>query len=109
IVTLLLDQGADVNITGGDYGTALGAAAHSGNLDIVTFLLNRGADINLTGGKYGTALGTAAYRGWPMIAKFLLDQGANPDLTNDEGLRPRDLAEQEGNRHTMDLLDSKCV
>ncbi|KAF8427603.1 ankyrin repeat-containing domain protein [Terfezia claveryi] len=109
IVTLLLDQGADVNISGGEYGTALGAAALRGSLEIVTLLLNRGADINLTGGKYGTALGNAAHRGNQEIAKFLIDQGANTDLTNYEGVRPRDLAEQEGNRHIRDLLDLKCV
>ncbi|RPB21868.1 hypothetical protein L211DRAFT_840223 [Terfezia boudieri ATCC MYA-4762] len=78
-------------------------------LSLVTLLLGQGVDINLTGGKYGTALGVAAYRGKQEIAKFFLDRGANPDLTNYEGLRPRDLAEQEGNQHISDLLDSKCV
>ena len=50
IVQLLLDRGADVNLAGGNYGTALGAAAvaYEGNLEIVKSILDRGADINIT-------------------------------------------------------------
>ncbi|RPB21866.1 hypothetical protein L211DRAFT_789750, partial [Terfezia boudieri ATCC MYA-4762] len=53
IVTFLLDQGADVNVTGGRYGSALCAAVIDGNLEIATLLLDQGADVNVTGGDFG--------------------------------------------------------
>ena len=60
LVRLLLDEGADINIVGGTFGTALAAAAHGGWLDMVSLLLDRGADVNIVGGEYGTALAAAA-------------------------------------------------
>ena len=109
IVTLLLDRGADVNATGGKYGTALVAAASNGKLEIVTLLLDRGADVNATGGEYGTALGAAAIGGGLQTAKLLLDRGADPRLTNSKGERPHDLAEQKGHQDIMDLLNFEFV
>jgi len=107
-VALLLDRGADVNIPGGDYGSALGAAAYGGKVETVALLLDRGADVNIPGGGYGSALGAAASGGGLEVAKLLFHHGANPDLTTNEGARPRDLAEQEGNQDIVDLLDSMC-
>jgi len=109
IVKLLLDRGADVNLTGGEYGTALGAAAFAGKVDIVKLLLARGADVNHTGWKYGPAVGAAAHGRQLETAKLLLDQGANFNLSNSEGAKPRDLAEQHGYQEIMDFLDSRCV
>ena len=45
---LLLDQGADINLQCGESGTALGAAASRGELELVTMLLGRGANPDLT-------------------------------------------------------------
>ncbi|KAF8417664.1 ankyrin repeat-containing domain protein [Tirmania nivea] len=47
IVTLLLDRGADANLTSDSFGTALGAAAYAGELAVATLLLDRGANPNL--------------------------------------------------------------
>ena len=60
IVPQPLDQGADINAVGGEFGTALGIDVASGNESIMPLLLNRGANINTVGGKFGTALGVAA-------------------------------------------------
>ena len=81
---LLLDEGADINLTSsGDYGTALGAAAASGNIEMATLLLSRGADINLIPrGRYGTALCVATYYGKREMATLLLDRGADINLTS---------------------------
>ena len=57
LVSLLLDRGADPNIVGGDYGTALGIAAYEGFEKYVSLLLKRGADVYQVGGKYPTANG----------------------------------------------------
>ncbi|KAF8451223.1 hypothetical protein BGX38DRAFT_1269488 [Terfezia claveryi] len=49
MVTLLLDQGADINLTtSGKFGPALCAAAATGQLEMAKLLLNRGANPDLT-------------------------------------------------------------
>ena len=57
---LLLEQGADPNIRGGDFGTPLIAAAARGATDKVRLLLEAGADPNIQLGAHGTALSAAA-------------------------------------------------
>jgi len=56
LTTLLLDNKANVNLGGGEYGSALGAAAFTGNSDVVELLLNNGANVNVRGGRYGCVL-----------------------------------------------------
>jgi ankyrin repeat protein len=48
MVQMLLDRGADVNATGGEYGHALYAASASFQAQetVAQILLNQGADIN---------------------------------------------------------------
>ena len=107
IVTLLLDRGADVNVTGGDYGSALGAAAYSrdrGNLNIVTLLLDRGADVNVSRGEYGSALGNAADRGNLDIVTLLLDRGADVNATGGSYGPALGAAAFNGNLNTVTLL-----
>jgi ankyrin repeat protein len=53
---LLLEEGADVNSKGGQYGFPLQAACYNGHLALVRLLLDNGADINLQGGVYDNAL-----------------------------------------------------
>jgi len=48
IVPLLLERGADINMSfGGKYGTALGAAAYGGEVEMVKLLLDQGANRDL--------------------------------------------------------------
>ena len=62
IVELLLNAGADVNIHGGLFGSALQAAAMSGKAKAVRLLLEHGALPNYARGTYGTALEIAEKR-----------------------------------------------
>lgn len=62
-----------MNVDGGEYGTALKAAAYRGG-KVVELLLNRGADVNVKGGKHRTALQTAAL--YPPILQLLKEKGA---------------------------------
>ncbi|SCO78499.1 uncharacterized protein FRV6_02712 [Fusarium oxysporum] len=48
----LTTEGADVNAEGGEYGNALQAASHEGNLEVMRLLLDNGADVNAEGGEY---------------------------------------------------------
>ena len=65
---------------GGEYGTALQAAALGGDQEIVSLLLDKGADVNAEGGKYGTALLIASYGRHQEIVSLLLEKGAVPML-----------------------------
>lgn len=69
----------DVNVPGGLFGSALQAAAYSGQTPTIGLLLNRGARVNARGGKYGSALNAAVIAGnWDTV-EVLLDAGATPD------------------------------
>ena len=74
---MLLENGAEVNAEGGEYGNALQAASYGGNEAIVKLLLENGAEVNAEGGEYGNALQAAAsYKGNEAIVKLLLENGA---------------------------------
>ena len=77
-VQLLLGSGADPNIVGGEYGTALVTAAYRKDYEMVHLLLNKGANVNITGGgDYGTALIAATYRRHRETIQLLLEKGAD--------------------------------
>ncbi|KAH8825522.1 ankyrin repeat-containing domain protein [Flagelloscypha sp. PMI_526] len=77
---LLIENGADVNMRGGRYGSALQAAASRGDLNVVRFLVEKGADVNMQGGEYGSALQAAAQRGDLSIIRFLVEKGADVNM-----------------------------
>ncbi|KAF3072244.1 Ankyrin-2 [Trichoderma lentiforme] len=81
-VTLLIEicPDIDVNAQGGEYGSALQAAAWSGQTESIKFLIGKGAHVNVRGGKYGSALNAAIIMGYWNIVKILLDNGARPDF-----------------------------
>jgi hypothetical protein len=56
MVDLLFWSGADVNQTGGYYGTAIQAACWKWFDSITSTLIAAGADINLDGGHFGSPL-----------------------------------------------------
>jgi ankyrin repeat protein len=70
ILQFLLKNGADVNALGGEYGTALQAAAFH-HKQYVDMLLDLGADPRIEGGKYGSALKAAKEKGWNRVVKLL--------------------------------------
>jgi ankyrin repeat protein len=86
VVRALLDAGADVNTTGGEFGPPLQAAcmqfeqAKEAGVDIVRSLLAAGASINTVSKPCGTALAAAAHSLMPEVVKVLLDAGADPAL-----------------------------
>ncbi|KAJ4865469.1 ankyrin repeats (many copies) domain-containing protein [Trichoderma breve] len=81
ITKFLLEQcpNINVNIQGGIFGSALQAAAFSGQTESVRLLLDRGADVDARGGKCGSALNAAIFRGYWDIVEILLQRGATPD------------------------------
>ncbi|KAL7948261.1 ankyrin repeat-containing domain protein [Trichoderma barbatum] len=83
VVKMLLDEcpQIDVNARGGIFGTALQAAAYSGQTKSVRLLLDHGADVvsSVFCGRYRTALNAAVIRGHWDIVDILLQAGAEPD------------------------------
>jgi ankyrin repeat protein len=69
----------NVNAQGGLFGSALQAAAYSGQTSSISLLLNKGAHVNGRGGKYGSALNAAVIAGYWDTVQVLLDAGAMPD------------------------------
>ncbi|PNP58266.1 hypothetical protein THARTR1_01781 [Trichoderma harzianum] len=78
---ILLEQCPNINVNaqGGIFGSALQAAAFSGQTESIRLLLDRGADVNARGGKCGSALNAAIFRGYWDIVEILLQKGATPD------------------------------
>lgn len=81
---LLIEAGADVNAAGGRCGSALQAAAASGNEDVVELLVAHGADVNKQGGLFGNALQAAAANGFQSLVERLLAAAANVDAKGGE-------------------------
>ncbi|UKZ46576.1 hypothetical protein TrVGV298_000781 [Trichoderma virens] len=77
----LLDQCPDINVNaqGGAFGSALQAAAYSGQTLSVRLLLDRKADVNARSGKYRSPLNGAVISGYWDIVEILLEAGATPD------------------------------
>ncbi|EGX50342.1 hypothetical protein AOL_s00076g106 [Orbilia oligospora ATCC 24927] len=104
IIQLLLDAGADLNITAGNYFHVLQTAIHcapmsdedevlASTLSFLAKLIGAGADVNANGGEFGTALQAAAaipsrlqrsrysvYYTMIKIIRMLLDAGADVNV-----------------------------
>ena len=80
LVNLLLERGAQVDISVRGDGSPLIAASSSGNLEIVTTLVERGADVNgfVLGDE--TPLINAARAGRLDVVRYLVANGADVNL-----------------------------
>jgi ankyrin repeat protein len=96
IGALLLDAGADVNITNHFGKTALMTAAHLNRPDVVELLLKRGANVHArTSEKFEcgtviergerTALMYAAENAGPEVIRWLVNAGADPRAVDSKG------------------------
>ncbi|KAK2743974.1 hypothetical protein FQN55_007023 [Onygenales sp. PD_40] len=106
-VELLLDTGADVNLLAGAHGTALAAAASTGQTAVVRLLLERGADVNLLAGDRGTALEAAACQGSIETVRLLLDKGADVNLIGGDRGTALAAAASHGHTEIVQLLLGK--
>ena len=103
-VRKLLDQGADINEMSVEYGTALGAAAAEGRIEVMGFLLDHGADINMGRG-WWTPLAAASARGQLEAIRLLLDRGADIDAKSPAfGYTPLWWAAYRGQTSVVQLL-----
>ena len=92
IVKLLLQAGADINLTNNDGNNALWLACFSGDTHTIRVLIENGVNIdnqNVTG---ATALIYAASAGKASIVQQLLEAGADPHIKTQDDFTALDLA-----------------
>ena len=80
LVQMLIDKGADVDVEGGHFGTALVAASFMDYDHIVKLLLHHGASA-----KVESALWIASYRGHEKVVQLLLGHGVGLNWAIGEG------------------------
>ena len=84
IAELLLDSGANIDITEDMNADPLHASVDCNAIKCVELLISRGADVNvLSGGR--TPLFTAAKKGQSRCVELLLEAGADPNRTTSKG------------------------
>ncbi|KAJ7681640.1 ankyrin repeat-containing domain protein [Mycena rosella] len=118
-VSLLLAQGADINVRGATdgvnlyeygvgYGTALEAASAQGHEAVVRLLVEKGADVNVTGGSYsGSAFSAAAAHGHEKIVHLLIAAGADVDIqAEDKGTALYQAAENGHKTMVLFLIEN---
>ena len=87
VVKHLLEQGADVNLEGGNCDSPLVSAAEQGHIAVVGELLEHGGDVNID--SYGrTPLNAASFQGHTRVVEKLLDHGANMARRDGRGVTP---------------------
>ncbi|KAH6714543.1 ankyrin repeat-containing domain protein [Leptodontidium sp. MPI-SDFR-AT-0119] len=102
ICEALIKRGAQVNLQGGELGSALAAASAAGKTKTVKYLVEQGADVNLPlqTGYYGNALAAAAKSGHTETVKYLVEQGADVNLPLQTGGYGSALAAAAKSGHT---------
>jgi len=106
IVKMLLEAGANPNLTDGYGKTALMWAAYWGRsrTSIVKMLLEAGAKPNLTDKDGKTALMLASEKGHTDIVKMLLNAEANPNLVDVDGKTALMEASRNGHTDIVEML-----
>jgi hypothetical protein len=93
VIEALLEQGAEVDATGGRLGaTAFHAAALRGHQRVMEILFQRGADPNKKDFINQTALNSVALINDVEMIKYLLEHGADPHVTDNRKRTPYDWA-----------------
>jgi len=108
VVEFLLQKGAIVNVNGGDYGSAIQAAAVHGNFDIILILIRNNANVNAQGGEWGNPLRAAFSKGHIHAAWLLLKNGAQDYMRNEEFNATLKAVAVKGLQELRDFMVDKC-
>ncbi|MBI3411361.1 MAG: ankyrin repeat domain-containing protein [Planctomycetes bacterium] len=105
MIVLLLDAGADANVSDSEGYTTLHSAAFWGRPEIAKLLIERRADVNARAKDGFTPLHEAARVGSVAVARLLVAGGAKVNATDNEGRTPLNWAGRNGEEPAMiDLL-----
>ncbi len=114
VAQLLIENGADVNLTNSYGVTALhqlishhkpGHFCYGDQLKRAQFLIDSGAEMNtFSEGFCNTPLHFAVYMNAKDMVSLLLRNGANKEIKNSEGQTPKELAIEEGFTYIAELF-----
>jgi hypothetical protein len=107
VLRLLLDKGAQVDLTANDGTTSLMIASQYGHVEIVKLLLDKGANVDLQTSEGVSALIKASELGRVDVIKLLLENGANPNLSRKDGTTALILSSKYQNYEVAKLLLEK--
>lgn len=102
--SILIQAGADVNITDYENRTPLHWAAIFGHLPALSLLLANGAELELKDSSGKSAMHCGAYNGHNEIVKYLIESGAEMNSYDAEDLSPCHWAAIMNHPHTLELL-----
>jgi len=105
MISMLLDQGVDIQLKTIDGDTALHAAVIWGNLEATELLIAHGADVNARDGSGRTPLHLATVRNHVAIWEALADHGADLYAVDDYGKTISDKI-PPGNGHPDEVASS---
>ena len=99
---ILIEAGADVNMGGGIYGSALHLAVVRTNLELTDMMIKRGAEVNVCDADGLTPLHfimnvfSKSESKYKAIAECLIMSGARPNTRNNESWAPLHVAARKG-------------
>lgn len=106
IVSLLINNGANINIVSGDRGnTPVMDAAAEGYTEILTKLIRSGAELNLKSKSGQTALILAVGCKAEDAALVLIESGADIDIKDDLGMHAKKYAELFKLKRVLSIMD----
>lgn len=105
VLSMLLDQGSDVDRVSFAGAVALHYAVYGGRAEAVQILIEQGADVNIPNRRQWTALHQAVRIGSSELVRLLVENGADLEAKDKDGRTPLLAASQTGQLDAVrDLL-----
>ncbi|XP_061340439.1 uncharacterized protein LOC133286941 [Gastrolobium bilobum] len=102
-VSVLLEHGANPNAETDDGITPLLSSVAANSLACLELLIQAGGKVNVSAGG-ATPLHIAADNGSLELINCLLKAGADPNISDEDGVKPIQVAAARGNRGAVDIL-----
>ena len=105
IISILIDEGADVNAKDNRGNSVIYYAASTNNPQAIYILETSGSDVNaVSNHNGGTAIYAASHNGWDDVVEKLIQHGAKLDCRDSDGEPPLHMASASGWASTIKKL-----